>query len=374
MSFGSRTPIEVAVSGPKFADSRAFAQKIHEQLEKIPSLRDLQFVQALDYPTIAVKVDRERAGESNVTTEEVGRSLVPSTSSSRFTVPNYWRDPTSGVAYQVQVEVPQDRMDSAKEVGMVTVKRTPKGQVMVRAVADVTEGTMPGEYDRYNMKRVVSLTANVAGEDLGHAASRIEDAIKAAGKPPRGVTVDVRGQVVPMRQMFEGLGRGLIMAIVVIFLLLGAYFQSFRLAFVVITSVPAVIAGVVLALALTNTTINIQSFMGAIMAVGVAVANAILLITFAERSRQAGASAADAAIEGAQGRLRPILMTSFAMIAGMVPMAMALGEGGEQTAPLGRRGHRWSGRGYVCHADSAASRLCRRPEEQQDRLRFALSQ
>jgi multidrug efflux pump subunit AcrB len=166
-------------------------------------------------------------------------------------------------------------------------------------------------------------------------SGRIEEAIKAAGEPPRGVTVDLRGQVVPMRQTFEGLGRGLIMAVVVIFLLLSAYFQSFRLAFVVVTTVPVVIAGVVLALAVTGTTINIQSFMGAIMAVGVAVANAILLVTFAERHRQAGESALAAALEGAGGRLRPILMTSFAMISGMMPMALALGERGEQTAPLG---------------------------------------
>ncbi len=163
--------------------------------------------------------------------------------------------------------------------------------------------------------------------------------------PPRGLTVDVRGQVVPMQQMFgalaggkiyEGLTLGLALAVVAIFLLLTAYFQSVRLALISVSAVPAVIAGVVLALLLTDTTLNIQSFMGAIMAIGVAVANAILLVTFAERSRLGGAASADAAVAGAESRLRPILMTACAMIAGMVPMALGLGEGGEQTAPLGR--------------------------------------
>jgi multidrug efflux pump subunit AcrB len=336
MSFGSGAPIEVVVSGPRFADSRAHAVKIREQLARIPSLRDLQYVQSLDYPTVEVRVDRERAGLSGATADEVARALVAATSSSRFVVPNYWRDPANGVGYQVQVEVPQARMDSVGEVGLVPVKRMPHGQLLVRDVADVVEGSMPGEYDRYNMRRVVSLTANIEGADLGQVARQIEAAIKAAGEPPRGVTVDVRGQVTPLRQMFQGLAAGLVMAVVVIFLLLMAYFQSPRLAFVVVTTVPAVLAGVVVMLVLTGTTLNIQSFMGAIMAVGVAVANAILLVTFAERARQGGMDSFAAALEGGRTRLRPILMTSFAMVAGMVPMALGLGEGGEQAASLGR--------------------------------------
>jgi multidrug efflux pump subunit AcrB len=192
---------------------------------------------------------------------------------------------------------------------------------------------------------MVSLTANVEGEDLGNVAQRVDAALKAAGDPPRGALVEVRGQVFPMRQMFgalaggrvfEGLTGGLIMAVAVILLLLTAYFQSIRLALVTISTTPAVLAGVILALLATRTTLNIQSFMGAIMAVGVAVANAILLATFAEQNRREGRDAGDAAVEGAKHRLRPILMTSCAMIAGMVPMAAGFGEGGEQTAPLGR--------------------------------------
>jgi multidrug efflux pump subunit AcrB len=336
MSFGSPTPIEVAVSGPDFSASRTFASKVHEELAKVPALCDLQYVQSLNYPTVEVRVDRERAGLSGVTTADVARALVSATSSSRFVVPNYWRDPKNGVGYQVQVEIPTHEIESSSAIAMVPVQERAGAPLLVRDVASVVESTMPGEYDRYNMRRVVSMTANLNGVDLGHAAQQVSAAIKRAGEPPRGVTVDIRGQTVPLWQMFQGLGFGLVMAVLVIFLLLTAYFQSPRLALIAVSAVPAVLAGVVFALWSTHTTLNIQSFMGAIMAVGVAVANAILLLTFAEQARMNGSDSQSAAISAGTSRLRPIMMTSCAMLAGMVPMALGAGEGGEQTAPLGR--------------------------------------
>ena len=337
MSFGSPTPVEVAVSGPNFADDRAFAARVRDELAKVPSLRDLQYAQALDYPTLNVTIDRERAGISGVTAEEVSRSLVAATSSSRFVVPNYWPDPKTGIGYQVQVEVPFAIMNSVKQVETIPVQRSGGPSLLLRDVAKVTPGTMPGEYDRYNMKRSISLTANIAGEDLGRVAGRVSEAIARAGVPPKGVNVDIRGQIVPMREMLTGLSVGLLMSVVVILLLLTANFQSVRLAFVAVSTAPAVVCGVVIALWLTGTTINIQSFMGSIMGIGVAVANAILLVTFAERRRvKDGDDPTEAAVQGAQGRLRPILMTSCAMTAGMIPMAIGWGEGGEQSAPLGR--------------------------------------
>jgi len=337
ISFGTRTPVEVAVAGaPTLEETRAYADKVMRRLEQIGSLRDLQFVQPLDYPAVAVRVNRELAGASGVTAADVANSVVAATSSSRFVVPNYWADPKTGIGYQVQVQIPTPRMDSAREVGLVPIKRPSGGQLFLQDVGKVRKTTEPGEYDRYNMKRLVSMTANIHGEDLGRVARRISQALQEAGEPPRGAKVDVRGQVVPMREMFGGLLTGLGLAVVVILLLLTAYFQSLRLALTVMLTAPAVIAGVAVALLATGTTLNIQSFMGAIMAIGVATANAILLVTFAERGRRQGASASDAAVDGARHRLRPILMTSCAMIAGMVPLALALGEGGEQTAPLGR--------------------------------------
>jgi len=336
MSLGSPTPIEIAISGQNLAADRAFAQQVKEALGRIPSLRDLQFGQALDYPTVDVNVDREKAGVMGVKMTDVSRALVTATSSSRFVVPNYWADPNSGVAYQLQVQVPQAQMDSLEQARNVPVIDLGGRSLLLRNVAKVTEGTSVGQYERYNMQRMVTVTANIAGADLGSVAKEVSEVLKKLGQPPAGITVTVRGQIIPLTQMLDGLRSGLLLAVAVIFLLLAANFQSLKLSFLVVSTTPAVIAGVVLMLWLTGTTLNIQSFMGAIMAVGVAVANAILLITFAERSRLGGASASDAAVEGARSRLRPILMTSLAMIAGMVPMALGFGEGGQQTAPLGR--------------------------------------
>ena len=336
MSFGSPTPIEVAISGPNFVADRQYAQKVKDQLARIPWLKDLQFEQELEYPAIKVDVDRRLAGAMNIDADQIARSLTVATSSSRFTTPAYWADPKSGVGYQVQVEIPIQRMNSLDEIRNVPVARTKDGQINLRNVASVSDGSVLGEYDRYNMQRTLTLAANVGGEDLGRAADQVNDALRRLGPPPQGVSVVVRGQVTPMLELFGGLELGLAVAVAVIFLLLAATFQSFRLSLAVLLTIPSVIAGVAVALLTTRTTLNIESFMGAIMATGVAVANAILLVTFAERRRVLGARPVEAAVEGAVSRVRPILMTTVAMIAGMVPMAIGLGEAGRQTAPLGR--------------------------------------
>jgi multidrug efflux pump subunit AcrB len=195
---------------------------------------------------------------------------------------------------------------------------------------------MPGEIDRYNMRRQVSMTANIAGTDLGRVSRAVSAAITRAGDPPAGAKVEVRGQIPPFNEMFSGLAYGLGLAVLVIFLLLAANFQSWRLSLITVSTAPAAIAGEEVMLYVTGTTLNIQSFIGAIMAVGVAMANAILLVTFAESRRRHGEQVTAAAVDGAGSRLRPILMTSCAMIAGMLPMALAFGESGQQNAPLGR--------------------------------------
>ena len=285
MSFGAPTPIEIAVQGQNLATSKEFADKLRERLVKIPALRDVQFAQVLDYPTLDVNINRERAGLLGVKMSDATKSLVASTASSRFTVPNYWADPGSGIAFSVQVQVPQGRVNSVEEFKNTPVTTAGGKATLLRNIASVSEGTAPQTYERYNLVRVVSLTANIHGSDLGTVAKAIHAAIKEAGAPPAKTSVAVRGQIPPMEEMFAGLRNGLLLAVVVIFLLLMANFQSVRLAVVVVSTVPAVIAGVALTLLLTGTTLNIQSFMGAIMAVGLAVANAILLVTFAERAR-----------------------------------------------------------------------------------------
>lgn len=336
MNFGSQTPVEVALSGPNLAASRAYAQKVLDEMRRIPALRDVQFGQPLDYPTVDITIDRERAGQLGVTVEQVARSLVGATSSSRFTQPNYWRDPTSGTAYQVQVEIPQSQMKSIEDVQSIPAMPGGAQRPLVGDVAQIGYGTMVGEYDRYNQARMVTITANVEGADLGTAAAQVNAAIKRVGEAPKGIRIDMRGQVPQMQQTLAGLQLGLLVAVIAIFLLVTAYFQSVRIGLIVLSTIPAVIAGIAVALWLTGTTLNVQSFMGAIMAIGVSVANAILLVTFAEARRGAGGRAEEAALEGARSRLRPILMTSLAMISGMIPLALAFGEGGEQTAPLGR--------------------------------------
>jgi len=336
MNVGASTPVEVAVMGPDFTASRTFASKVRDELAKIPSVRDLQFGQTLEYPAIQVNVDRQLAGQLGVTVDQVGRSFAAATSSSRFVTPNYWADPRTGIAFQVQVQVPQTQMTTLEDLHVVPVTSGGAANPLLGDLARIENTTIVGEYDRVNGQRMVTLSANAYGEDLGRVMNHVNQAIAQAGQPPRGATVSVRGQIAAMRDTFMNISGGLLVAVLVILLLLAANFQSLRLAFVVISTVPAVLAGVVLMLLATGTTLNIQSFMGTIMAIGVAVANAILLVTFAEQARRHGGSALETAIHAARARMRPVLMTSAAMIAGMVPMALALGEGTEATAPLGR--------------------------------------
>jgi multidrug efflux pump subunit AcrB len=340
MSFGSPTPIEVAVQGPSLPANRTFAEKLRIELEKISSLRDLQYAQPLDYPTMQVTIDRNRAGQFGIAVADVAKSLVAATSSSRFTDPNFWRDPKSGNAFQIQVEIPQHKMASIEDIENLPVMNHDSAgndvsRPLVADVAKVDYGTAPGEVDRYNMQRVVSFTANLHGKSLGQVVGEVRTAIARAGEPPRGITVVTRGQVPALEETFAGLRIGLLLSVAVIFILLAANFQSFRLAFAVVSTVPAVVCGVLLILLFTGTTMNVQSFIGAIMAIGISVANAILLVTFAENARRGGEAVPDAAIDGSSGRLRAVLMTAMAMIAGMVPIALGSGERA-QVAPLGR--------------------------------------
>jgi multidrug efflux pump subunit AcrB len=351
MSLGAPAPIEVVVSGRNLADSSLYMDKLRKEFDGIESLRDLQVQQSLHYPSVQVTLDRERGGLSGVTARDLGQSLIAATYSSRYTSRNYWRDDISGNSYQVQVQVPPPVMTEATDVELIPLttrsnrqqmtKRespsNPAPPLLVRDVARVMRSSMPGEVDRYNMRRYLSLTANVEGEDLGRVIDRLDTAVAHAGTPPKGVEVELRGQVRPMKQMFQSLEIGLGVAVIVILIMLTAYFQAPRLALTAVASVPAVLAGVVLALWITHTTLNIESFMGAIMAVGVAVSNAIMLVSFADRHRlEEGMPASQAAITAAKGRLRPIIMTGCAMISGMIPMSLGLEKGSEQNAPLGR--------------------------------------
>jgi multidrug efflux pump subunit AcrB len=332
MNFAAPTPVEVAVIGPDLSASRGYADRLREELSKIGVLRDLNYELPLDYPSVDVKVDRKLAGQLGVATSQVARSLSEATYSSRFTTPNYWADPKTGIAYQLQVQYPQPSITSVQDVQNIPVMPGPSQHPLIGDLATVGTGTVVGEYDRRNGLRMLSLSANVAGEDLSGVAKNIDAAIRRTGAPPTGTSVQLRGQIPTMHDTLDNLGVGLLLAVLAIFLLLAASYESLRLSFVVLTTAPATVCGVILILLITHTTLNIESYMGAIMAVGVGTANAILLVTFAEQHRRSGALAIESGIHGVRERMRPILMTSLAMIAGMIPMAFAT----EVTAPLGK--------------------------------------
>jgi multidrug efflux pump subunit AcrB len=328
MSFGSPTPVRVMVVGPSLPADYQFAEKIQVELKKLAFLRDLQIQQPNDYPTLEMQINRDRAAQFGLTTMDVTRSLVAGTSSSRFIEPNYWRDPVSGNAFQVQVELPQNKVKSGDDIASLSLAKAGNTQPLAGDLITMKNGKTMGVIERFNGQKLISLVANLEGITLGRALPEVREAVKRAGEPPRGLSVQIGGQATPLQETIDGLQMGLWIATVSIFLLLAAAFQSFRLAVAVLLMSPAILCGSLLALCFTGSTINIQSYLGAIMALGIAIANAILYLSFAEAE-------GDIAIAGG-ARLRAILMTALAMLAGMLPMALGFGEGGEQTAPLGR--------------------------------------
>ncbi|TGD76967.1 efflux RND transporter permease subunit [Hymenobacter wooponensis] len=335
MSDGAPTPIQVNVGGKNLKEAAGHARKVLAELKRIPFLRDVQIAQPLQYPALRIDVDRERAAQFGLTSQEITQSVVAATSSSRFTSKNLWLDPKSGLGYQVQVQLPEDQLTQLQDLEALPVKAG-QARPTIGEVATVSARMMPGQIDRQGPYRLVSITANVQDRDLGTAAQAVRRALQQVGEPPRGVVANLVGQPQLLEDTMSSLQTGLGMAIVVIFLLLAANFQSFRLSLVVLSVVPAVVAGSLLLLLATGATLNLQSYMGMIMSVGVSVANAILLITSAEHLRHEHRDVGLAARLAADTRIRPILMTSIAMIAGMLPMASGLGESGDQIAPLGQ--------------------------------------
>jgi multidrug efflux pump subunit AcrB len=335
MSFGSPTPVQIDVQGVNLDQNYAYLAKIETELHKLSFLRDVSVVQPQKYPTVEVNIDRQYAGQFGLTMADVTNSMVAATGSSRFTSPNYWRDPLTGNAFQIQVQLPPNRAQGLPALSSLPLMREGLSQPQLDQVASLQYGNMPEMIERLSGQRVVSLTANLHGVTLGEAQKKIQAALANIAAPPKGSVVTVRGEVPALQETISGLRVGLLLAIATIFLLLMANFQSLRLPLAILSTIPGVLCGVVLMLLVTRTTLNIQSFMGAIMAVGISVANSILLVTFAEQARQ-HEGAETAAHTGAVGRLRAILMTATAMICGMIPMAIGLGEGGAQSAPLGR--------------------------------------
>lgn len=335
MSQGASTPIEIRVAGKDMAQIEGYANKVLAGLKKIDYLRDVQINQPLKFPVVAITLDRLKAAQLGLDIKDVARSVTASTSSSRFTEKNLWLDDKSAYTYQVQVQIPEyvmNTMDELKEIPLVKGQSTP----VLGDIASFKVNYVPGEYDRTGPRRFLTVSANIYKKDLGTATAAVQEVIKSVGAPPKGLIAEVKGMSSLLTETLDSLQNGLMFAILVIFLLLAANYQSFKLSLTVLSTVPAVILGSLTALLLTGSTLNLQSYMGMIMSTGVSVANAILIVTNAETLRLDYKDSTRAAITSASIRLRPILMTSLAMMAGMVPMASGMGEAGEQTAPLGR--------------------------------------
>ncbi|HEY6419637.1 MAG TPA: efflux RND transporter permease subunit [Candidatus Binataceae bacterium] len=341
LNFGLPAAIDAQISGNNLWSDYLIASKLHDEMEKIPGLADIRIAERLDYPTLRVKVDRAKAMELGVTQYQVASSLLTSLSSSSLLQPNFWLDPANGVNYNVVVQTPQHLIDSvAALTNTPLTAQTTDGAAsppqFLSNLATVSQDVEPAVINHYTVQRVIDVNAGVAHRDLGSASNAVQRAIDRLGALPKGTKIVIRGQSQAMHESFSSLGEGLVLAIVLVYLLMVANYQSWLEPFIIMLAVPGALAGVMWMLVLTGTTINVESLMGAIMAVGVGVANGNLVITFANELREAGYSPVAAAIEAGRIRLRPVLMTALAMILGMLPMALAVGTGSEQNAPLGR--------------------------------------
>ena len=335
LSQGSPTPIEVRIASRNKKLNEEYANKVIEKLKEISYMRDVQLAQSTKYPALNINIDRLRAAQLGVDMNDISRSLVTSTSSSRYTEKNVWLDEAAGLSYGVQVQVPENKMSSIEDLGEIPILKNMTRPIL-SDVATFQFDTTYGQNDNLGAIPILSVTANLNNKDLGNATEDVKKAIASLGELPRGMAIEPIGLGLVLTETLDSLQTGLIVAIVVIFLMLAANFQSFKVSLVVLTAVPAVILGALTMLLITGSTLNLQSYMGIIMSVGVSIANAVLLITNAEQLRLHNGDAMLSANEAAALRLRPILMTSVAMIAGMMPMAIGSGEGGDQVAPLAR--------------------------------------
>jgi multidrug efflux pump subunit AcrB len=335
MAQGAATPIEVRVASKNIGDIETYSAGLMDKLKAISFLRDVQIAQPLKFPTLVIRMDRQKLAQMGLGIENVSKSISDATASSRFTLKNFWLDDAKQYTYNTQVQIPEYMMNSLeqlREVPVVPGKMRP----VLADVADISIDSLPGEYDRAGPRRFITINANVYKKDLGSATTAVQQAIDGMGAPPRGLVAQIRGLSSLLTETLSSLQGGLLAAIIVILLLLTANYQSLGLAIAVLSTIPAVLTGSMLLLLVTGATLNLQSYMGIIMSVGVSVANAILIVTNAETLRLEYKDPFKAASMAASIRLRPILMTSLAMIAGMMPMASGLGEAGDQSAPLGR--------------------------------------
>jgi len=355
LNFGLSAPIDIQVEFPDLHKGYEVARRLREEIAQVPGVADPHVVQVIDYPALNVAVDRLRAAQAGITQRDVANNLLVSLSSSGLVSPSFFLNPKNNVNYTVVVKSPLPKVSSVERVmatpltaagapltassaGASPAALPEAATQLLSSVAEVRPSGTPEQINHYTVQRVIDVGANVHGRDLGAVAADIQRRIDGLGKLPPGMKVTLRGQNQVMQQSFRSLGLGLILATLLVYCLMVILFQSWLDPFIIMVAVPGAIVGILWMLALTGTTINVESLMGAIMAVGIAVSNSILLVSFANdlRVEKPGISPLDAALEAGRTRLRPVIMTALAMIIGMVPMALGLGEAGEQNAPLGR--------------------------------------
>ena len=341
LSFGLSAPIDVQIVGNDLDSDFRIAEKLKAEMETVPGAADVRIPQVLDYPTLRVKVDRDKALQLGITERDVTTSILTSLSSSLIFSPSQWLDYTNGVSYSVAVQTPQHIVNSIQAIGRTPLTASqidgtaPPPQFLTN-VASISHEVQAQGINHYTVQRVVDVDCGVEGADLGSVTTAVQEKINALTNLPPGTRISIQGESDAMRQSFSSMGSGLILAIILVYLLMATNFQSWLDPMIIMMAVPGALAGVLWMLVFTRTTLNVESMMGAIMAVGVGVANGNLLITFANDLREQGHDPISAAIQAGVTRLRPVIMTALAMILGMLPMSLALGAGGEQNAPLGR--------------------------------------
>ena len=338
LNFGLPAPIDVQVIGNNQKANYAYANDLLKRLRTVPGIADLRIQQVFNYPQINVKVDRTLAGEVGLTQRDVANSLLVTLSGSGQVQPNFWLNNENGVSYPIVAQMPQYRVDTISDLVNVPITSAKtKVPQYLGGLAQITPGPSPGVVSHYNVQPVVDIYGAVQDRDLGSVAADINRVLNATQKDvPYGSYVVLRGQVHTMTSAYNQLLFGLVGAVLLVYLVIVVNFQSWLDPFIIITALPGALAGIIWMLFMTGTTLSVPALTGAIMCMGIATANSVLLVSFAREGLAAGLNSATAALEAGFTRLRPVLMTALAMIIGMVPMAFELGEGGEQNAPLGR--------------------------------------
>jgi len=338
LNFGLSAPIDVQIIGTDRPQTHAFAEKVLDKIRRIPGAVDFHIQESNDAPKLNVTVDRVKASGLGLTQLDVANSTLGALAGSQQTSPNFWVDPKNSISYTFNAQSPQFSLESFDSLMNLPILGSKVGTTQILAnVASLSRSQTSPVMDRYNLRPVINIFGFVDGTDLNSVSTQVQKIIDDSRKDlPRGSQIKLRGQVVMMQESFLGLYLGLVASLVLIYLLMVVNFQSWVEPFIIITALPAALAGIVWILFITGTTLSVPALMGAIMCMGVATANSVLVVTFANEKLEEHHDSFRAALEAGYARLRPVLMTAIAMVVGMIPMSLALGEGGEQNAPLGR--------------------------------------